>query len=179
MIATVPCSMVVELKALEALRPPRGARSIPPRLPREEYRGPVYPVPSLLATRKAIYTTNSIESLNYQLRMIINNRGHVPFDAAAVKHIEKQATQNWQATLGERGGRLFGVISTLGAYPLGVRDVLESLAGRVDHCLTQCAIQTATNDGADAERQDLSDRHEALTGTKLGQDATAQNLVKH
>lgn len=108
MIATVPCSMVVELKALEALRPPRGARSIPPRLPREEYRGPVYPVPSLLATRKAIYTTNSIESLNYQLRTIINNRGHVPFDVVAVKHIERQATQNWQATLGERGGRLLG-----------------------------------------------------------------------
>ena len=37
------------------------------------------------ALRKVIYTTNSIESLNYQLRKIIKNRGHVPNDAAAVK----------------------------------------------------------------------------------------------
>ena len=37
------------------------------------------------ALRKVIYTTNSIESLNYQLRKIIMNRGHFPNDAAAVK----------------------------------------------------------------------------------------------
>ncbi|WP_370670756.1 IS256 family transposase [Kribbia dieselivorans] len=37
------------------------------------------------ALRKVIYTTNSIESLNYQLRKIIKNRGHFPNDAAAVK----------------------------------------------------------------------------------------------
>ena len=37
------------------------------------------------ALRKLIYTTNSIESLNYQLRKIIKNRGHFPNDAAAVK----------------------------------------------------------------------------------------------
>jgi putative transposase len=37
------------------------------------------------ALRKVIYTTNSIESLNYQLRKIIKNRGHVPNDAAAIK----------------------------------------------------------------------------------------------
>ncbi|EEJ53474.1 Transposase and inactivated derivatives [Mobiluncus mulieris] len=37
------------------------------------------------ATRKAIYTTNSIESLNYQLRKVTKNRGHFPNDAAAVK----------------------------------------------------------------------------------------------
>ncbi|WP_253908074.1 IS256 family transposase, partial [Arthrobacter sp. H20] len=35
------------------------------------------------ALRKVIYTTNSIESLNYQLRKIIKNRGHFPNDAAA------------------------------------------------------------------------------------------------
>jgi transposase-like protein len=35
--------------------------------------------------RRVIYTTNSIESLNYQLRKIIKNRGHFPNDAAAVK----------------------------------------------------------------------------------------------
>ena len=37
------------------------------------------------ALRKVIYTTNAIESLNYQLRKIIKNRGHFPNDAAAVK----------------------------------------------------------------------------------------------
>jgi putative transposase len=35
--------------------------------------------------RKIIYTTNSIESLNYQLRKIIKNRGHFPSDDAAIK----------------------------------------------------------------------------------------------
>ncbi|CCQ18204.1 Transposase for IS3508i [Rhodococcus sp. AW25M09] len=37
------------------------------------------------ALRKIIYTTNAIESLNYQLRKIIKNRGHFPNDQAAVK----------------------------------------------------------------------------------------------
>ena len=37
------------------------------------------------AVRKVIYTTNAIESLNYQLRKIIKNRGHFPNDAAVVK----------------------------------------------------------------------------------------------
>lgn len=37
------------------------------------------------ALRKVVYTTNSIESLNYQLRKIIKNRGHFPNDAAAIK----------------------------------------------------------------------------------------------
>ena len=37
------------------------------------------------ALRKVIYTTNAIESLNYQLRKIIKNRGHFPNDQAAVK----------------------------------------------------------------------------------------------
>jgi putative transposase len=32
-----------------------------------------------------IYTTNSIESLNHQLRKIIKNRGHFPSDDAVVK----------------------------------------------------------------------------------------------
>ena len=37
------------------------------------------------ALRKVIYTTNSIESLNYQLRKVTKNRGHFPNDTAAVK----------------------------------------------------------------------------------------------
>lgn len=35
--------------------------------------------------RKVIYTTNTIESLNYQLRKIIKNRGHFPTDDAVRK----------------------------------------------------------------------------------------------
>ena len=35
--------------------------------------------------RKVIYTTNTIESLNYQLRKIIKNRGHFPTDDAVIK----------------------------------------------------------------------------------------------
>jgi putative transposase len=35
--------------------------------------------------RRVIYTTNAIESLNYQLRKIIKNRGHFPNDEAVVK----------------------------------------------------------------------------------------------
>lgn len=35
--------------------------------------------------RRVIYTTNSIESLNYQMRKIIKNRGHFPSDESVVK----------------------------------------------------------------------------------------------
>ena len=35
--------------------------------------------------RRVIYTTNSIESLNYQLRKVTKNRGHFPTDDAVVK----------------------------------------------------------------------------------------------
>lgn len=37
------------------------------------------------ALRRVIYTTNSIESLNYQLRKVTKNRGHFPNDMAVVK----------------------------------------------------------------------------------------------
>lgn len=39
------------------------------------------------ALRKIIYTTNSIESFNYQIRKIIKNRGHFPTDDSAIKLI--------------------------------------------------------------------------------------------
>src|SRR5256885_2724650 len=35
--------------------------------------------------RKIIYTTNAIESLNYQLRKIIKNRGHFPTDRKSTR----------------------------------------------------------------------------------------------
>lgn len=37
------------------------------------------------ALRRVIYTTNSIESLNYQLRKVTKNRGHFPNDLAVIK----------------------------------------------------------------------------------------------
>lgn len=37
--------------------------------------------------RKIIYTTNAIESFNYQIRKIIKNRGHFPTDDAVIKLI--------------------------------------------------------------------------------------------
>jgi putative transposase len=37
------------------------------------------------AIRKVIYTTNAIESMNYQLRKITRNRGHFPDDESAIK----------------------------------------------------------------------------------------------
>jgi putative transposase len=37
------------------------------------------------AIRKVIYTTNAIESINFQLRKITRNRGHFPSDDAAIK----------------------------------------------------------------------------------------------
>jgi transposase-like protein len=58
--------------------------------------------------RRVIYTTNSIESLNYQLRKIIKNRGHFPSDDAVIKLLwlaicnieDKRARQRAK----ERGG---------------------------------------------------------------------------
>ena len=44
---------------------------------------PLLAFPPML--RRVIYTTNSIESLSYQLRTINNNRGHFPSDDAVVK----------------------------------------------------------------------------------------------
>jgi putative transposase len=37
--------------------------------------------------RKIIYTTNAIESFNYQIRKVIKNRGHFPTDDAVIKLI--------------------------------------------------------------------------------------------
>lgn len=40
-----------------------------------------------LCIRKAIYTTNAIESLNMSLRKVTKNRGHFPSDEAMFKLI--------------------------------------------------------------------------------------------
>jgi putative transposase len=49
--------------------------------------------------RRIIYTTNAIESLNYQLRKIIKSKGHFPNDEAATKLLFlalRNAEKNWQ-----------------------------------------------------------------------------------
>jgi putative transposase len=62
--------------------------------------------------RKIIYTTNAIESLNYQLRKIIKNRGHFPNDDAVVKllwlairDIEDKRARDRANERGKRTGR--------------------------------------------------------------------------
>ena len=66
------------------------------------------------ALRRVIYTTNAIESLNYQLRKIIKNRGHFPNDVAAVKLLwlaicnieDKRARQRAKERKGSTGSHL-------------------------------------------------------------------------
>jgi len=63
------------------------------------------------SVRKLIYTTNAIESLNFQLRKIIQAKGHFPTDEAATKllylalrNVEKkwiQAPRFWKEALNQ------------------------------------------------------------------------------
>ena len=60
------------------------------------------------ALRRIVYTTNAIESLNFQLRKIIKTKGHFPNDEAAIKLLylalrnierkweDKQAHRQWR-----------------------------------------------------------------------------------
>ena len=50
------------------------------------------------AIRKAVYTTNAIESLNNQLRKVIKNRGAFPNDEAVMKLLHlglRNASKTW------------------------------------------------------------------------------------
>jgi putative transposase len=52
------------------------------------------------ALRKIVYTTNAIESLNYQLRKVIKTKGHFPSDEAAFKLLYlalRNVERRWQA----------------------------------------------------------------------------------
>lgn len=69
------------------------------------------------AIRKIIYTTNAIESLNYQLRKVTKTRGSFPTDDAVLK-IFYMAINNIGHT---RGG-------TLGTHTQGWREALNALA---------------------------------------------------
>ena len=55
--------------------------------------------------RKLLYTTNSIESLNYQLRKVTKARGHFPSDDAVVKLLWLAITSIEDKRARERAGR--------------------------------------------------------------------------
>ncbi|MFF5176394.1 IS256 family transposase, partial [Micromonospora sp. NPDC000089] len=55
--------------------------------------------------RKVIYTTNMIESINYQLRKITKTRGHFPTDDALIKLLYLGCRQIGRTARAGRGGR--------------------------------------------------------------------------
>ena len=55
--------------------------------------------------RKVIYTTNMIESINYQLRKISKTRGHFPTDEALIKLLYLGCREMGRTTRAGRGGR--------------------------------------------------------------------------
>lgn len=83
------------------------------------------------AIRKVIYTTNAIESINFQLRKIIKNRGHFPDDDAAIKllylgirnitgrHIDGDGLIRER---GERGTGTYGWKAALNAFAVHFGD---------------------------------------------------------
>jgi putative transposase len=83
------------------------------------------------AIRKVIYTTNAIESVNFQLRKIIKNRGHFPDDDAAIKllylgirnitgrHIDGDGLVRDR---GERGTGTYGWKAALNAFAVHFGD---------------------------------------------------------
>ena len=95
--------------------------------------------------RKIIYTTNAIESVNYQLRKIIKNRGHFPSDDAVIKLLwlairdiedkrarqrakEAGAPRNQRKAPGKlvEGAQIQGWKAALGALALAYPDRLTS-----------------------------------------------------
>ncbi len=99
------------------------------------------------AVRKVIYTTNSIESVNYQIRKIIKNRGHFPTDDAAVKLIwlaimnveDKRAAERDKERGAPRGTRKAPGRLVEGQTTHGWKACLNALVlahpGRLDHLL--------------------------------------------
>jgi putative transposase len=87
------------------------------------------------AVRKIIYTTNAIESLNYQLRKIIKNRGHFPNDDAVVKLLwlairdieDKRARERAREKGAPRGTRKAPGRLVEGAVTQGWKQALNAL----------------------------------------------------
>lgn len=86
--------------------------------------------------RRIIYTTNAIESLNYQIRKIIKNRGHFPSDEAATKLIwlaicdieDKRAWQRHKEAGKPRDQRLAPGRMVEGQTTQGWKQALNALA---------------------------------------------------
>jgi putative transposase len=78
--------------------------------------------------RKIIYTTNAIESLNYQLRKITKTRGHFPSDEAAIKllylGIRNITGRHIDGHGGERGTGTYGWTRALNAFAVHFGDRL-------------------------------------------------------
>jgi putative transposase len=55
--------------------------------------------------RKVIYTTNMIESINYQLRKVSKTRGHFPTDEALIKVLYLACREMGRTTRAGQGGR--------------------------------------------------------------------------
>jgi putative transposase len=84
--------------------------------------------------RRIIYTTNAIESLNFQLRKIIKNRGHFPNDDAVVKllwlairDIEDKRARERTKRPGERSQKTDGHRMIEGAHTNGWKTALAAL----------------------------------------------------
>ena len=86
--------------------------------------------------RKLLYTTNSIESLNYQLRKVTKARGHFPGNDAVVKllwlaiiNIERQAGPRKRATRRQETGKRSDQPTRLieGQRVMGWREALNEL----------------------------------------------------
>lgn len=88
------------------------------------------------AVRKIIYTTNAIESLNFQIRKIIKNRGHFPSDDAVVKLIwlaimdieDRRAFQRDRERGKPRGKRIAPARLIEGQQTQGWHDALNALS---------------------------------------------------
>jgi putative transposase len=94
------------------------------------------------ALRRIIYTTNAIESLNYQLRKIIKNRGHFPNDVAAVKLLwlaicnieDKRAIQRAKERKGSTGSHLLEGAATAG-WPQALGALALTFPDRINQYL--------------------------------------------
>ena len=80
--------------------------------------------------RKVIYTTNMIESINYQLRKIIKTRGHLPNDDALIKLLYLGCKEMGRTNSSTRGGHGSGRGSYSWKIALNQFDIM--FPGRLD-----------------------------------------------
>lgn len=76
--------------------------------------------------RRIVYTTNAIESLNYQLRKVTKARGSFPSDAAAIKLLYL-AIRNINRKRGNQGQATHGWTAALNTFTIQFPDRLPLL----------------------------------------------------